>query len=39
MKQTKDELAEEIKEAQKDPGFIREVNKFIKAATAIRKLE
>jgi hypothetical protein len=27
-----------IKEAQKDPEFIREVNRFIKAATGVHKL-
>lgn len=28
----------ELKEAQKDPNFIKEVNKFIKAATSVYKL-
>ena len=31
-------LVETIKEAQKDPEFIKEVNKFIKATTRIHKL-
>ncbi len=38
MRKTKklkgDELIKAIKEAQKDPEFIREVNKFIKATTS-----
>ena len=33
-----DKLIKAIKEAQKDPEFIREINKFIKAATTIHKL-
>lgn len=33
-----DKLAESLKEAQKDPNFIRELNKFIKATTTIHKL-
>ena len=32
-KPTWDKLIKEIKEAQKDPEFIREVKKFIKATT------
>lgn len=32
------ELRKSIKEAQKDPNFIRELNKFIKAATTVHKL-
>ena len=32
-KPTWEELIREIKEAQKDPEFIREVKKFIKATT------
>ena len=32
------ELTRAIKEAQKDPEFIREINKFIKATTKIHKL-
>lgn len=32
-KLTWNELIQEIKEAQKDPEFIREINKFIKATT------
>ena len=32
-KPTWNELIQEIKEAQKDPEFIREVKKFIKATT------
>jgi hypothetical protein len=31
-------LIKAIKEAQKDPQFIREINKFIKATTSIHKL-
>ncbi len=33
-----DELIKSIKEAQKDPEFIREINKFIKATTEVHKL-
>ena len=33
-----DKLAIAIKEAQKDPNFIRELNKFIKAATRVYRL-
>lgn len=33
-----DELIKAIKEAQKDPEFIKEVNKFIKATTGVHKL-
>jgi len=33
----KDKLMEEIKEAQKDPNFIKEINRFIKATTDIYK--
>jgi len=33
-----DKLMKEIKEAQKDPEFIKEVNRFIKATTKIHKL-
>ncbi len=29
----------DIKEAQKDPNFIRDINKFIKATTKIYKLK
>jgi hypothetical protein len=32
------ELDRAIKEAQKDPEFIREINEFIKATTTIHKL-
>ena len=32
------ELVKAIKEAQKDPEFIKEINKFIKATTNIYKL-
>lgn len=35
---TKRELTESIKEAQKDPQFIKEINKFIRATTSIHKL-
>jgi len=38
MKAKEDKLIKEIKEAQKDPDFVREVNKFIKATTKIYKL-
>ncbi len=31
-------LVKSIKEAQKDPDFIKEINKFIKATTNISKL-
>ncbi len=31
-------LVKSIKEAQKDPNFIKEINKFIKATTNISKL-
>ena len=33
------ELIKAIQEAQKDPNFIREVNKFIKATTRVHKLD
>ena len=33
-----DELIKAIKEAQKDPEFIKEINQFIKATTSIYKL-
>ena len=33
-----DKLAKAITEAQKDPQFIREINRFIKATTSIHKL-
>ena len=33
-----DELIKAIKEAQKDPEFMKEINKFIKATTNIYKL-
>jgi len=32
------ELDRAIKEAQKDPEFIKEINEFIKATTTIHKL-
>ncbi|MEK6932886.1 MAG: hypothetical protein AABW56_03780 [Nanoarchaeota archaeon] len=32
------QLIKAIQEAQKDPSFIREVNKFIKATTNVYKL-
>jgi len=32
------ELIKAIQEAQKDPNFIREINRFIKATTHIYKL-
>jgi hypothetical protein len=38
MKCKEDKLMKEIKEAQKDPEFIREVNTFIKASKSIYKL-
>ncbi len=34
-----DELIMAIKEAQKDPQFIREINKFIKATTNVYRLD
>ena len=37
-KLSRDKLAISIKEAQKDPRFVREVNKFIKATTRVHKL-
>jgi len=33
-----DKLIKAIKEAQKNSGFIREINKFIKATTSVHKL-
>ena len=33
------ELIKSIKEAQKDPNFIKEVNRFIKATTTVYKLD
>ena len=33
-----DELIKAIKQTQKDPEFIKEINKFIKAATSIYRL-
>jgi len=33
-----DKLIKAIKEAQKDPQFMKEIKKFIKATTSIRKL-
>jgi hypothetical protein len=36
---TQKELLKAIKEAQKDPNFIKEINKFIKATTHIHKLD
>ena len=35
---TQKELLKAIKEAQKDPKFIKEINKFIKATISIHKL-
>lgn len=35
----KDKLSESINEARKNPSFIKELNKFIKASTEIYKLE
>lgn len=37
-KSKQDKLMNEMKEVQKDPEFIREINKFIKASTSIHKL-
>lgn len=36
---TDKELLKAMKEARKDPNFIREINKFIKATTTIHKLD
>ena len=33
------ELIKSIKEAQKDPNFIKEINRFIKATTNVYKLD
>ena len=33
-----DELIKAIKEAQKDPEFMREISKFIKATTSVYRL-
>tara|TARA_Y100000310_G_C20680163_1_gene815465 strand:- start:802 stop:921 length:120 start_codon:yes stop_codon:yes gene_type:complete len=38
MRPKQDKLIKEIKEAQKDPELIREINKFVKATTNIYKL-
>ena len=35
----KKDIAKEIKEAQKDPQFLREIKKFIQASTDIYKLQ
>ena len=35
---TKKELAKEIVEAQKDPSFVREIKRFIKASMTVYKL-
>jgi hypothetical protein len=34
----RDKLMNEIKEAQRDPEFIREINRFIRAANKVHKL-
>ena len=33
------ELAKAIKEAQKDPQFVKDINKFIKITTGVYKLK
>ncbi|MCK5630857.1 MAG: hypothetical protein KAI26_09620 [Nanoarchaeota archaeon] len=38
LKSREDKLMIDIKEAQKDPQFIAEINKFIKESTKIHKL-
>lgn len=38
-KLSREELMKEIKKAQKDPEFIKEINRFIKATTTIHKLK
>jgi len=35
---TQKELLDAIMEAQKDPDFVREINRFIKASTSVHKL-
>ena len=35
----RDKLAKAIIEAQKNPDFIKEINKFIKEATKVHKLD
>ena len=37
-KEVKDKLMDSILDAQKDPEFIRDINKFIKATTQVHKL-